>query len=127
MNAQLVAIGEITTPYQTLDDCPNNINSNGATCELKLFNEFADGLSGLHVGDSILVLYWFESAKRQLLSQRSISKNKTLGCFSLRSPHRPNPIAAATVTIEQKTKTALTVRGLDCLSGTKLLDIKPAL
>ena len=49
----------------------------------------------------------------------------TRGTFSLRSPVRPNPIGtslAALVGIEGAT---VLVRGLDCLDGTPLIDLKP--
>jgi tRNA (Thr-GGU) A37 N-methylase len=49
-----------------------------------------------------------------------------MGTFALRSPHRPNPIAAAVLPIEAIDGNRVAVRGLDCLDGTSLLDIKPA-
>jgi tRNA (Thr-GGU) A37 N-methylase len=49
------------------------------------------------------------------------------GAFAARTPHRPNPIAAAVVTIESLVGSVLEVRGLDCVNGTPLLDIKPAM
>ena len=43
----------------------------------------------------------------------------------LRSPARPNPIALSVVELLGIEGTTLRVRGLDCLDGTPLLDIKP--
>ena len=48
-----------------------------------------------------------------------------IGTFALRSPIRPNPIAASVVRLLTVEGATLTVRGLDCLDGTPLLDIKP--
>jgi tRNA (Thr-GGU) A37 N-methylase len=48
-----------------------------------------------------------------------------MGTFALRSPHRPNPIALAEVEIEGIDGNRVAVRGLDCLDGTPLIDIKP--
>jgi len=45
----------------------------------------------------------------------------------LRTPNRPNPIGVAVLSIEQIIDGVITVRGLDCLDGTPLLDIKPAM
>lgn len=45
--------------------------------------------------------------------------------FALRSPMRPNPLGIATVRLIGVDAEGLTVRGLDCVSGTPLLDLKP--
>jgi len=50
-----------------------------------------------------------------------------IGTFALRSPHRPNLIAAAVVPIESIDEISVSVKGLDCLNGTHILDIKPAI
>jgi tRNA (Thr-GGU) A37 N-methylase len=43
----------------------------------------------------------------------------------LRSPVRPNPIAASVVKLVGVDGPRLSVIGLDCLDGTPLIDIKP--
>jgi len=45
--------------------------------------------------------------------------------FSLRSPVRPNPIASSIVDLIGIDGNVLQVRGLDCVDGTPLLDLKP--
>ena len=50
---------------------------------------------------------------------------KQRGTFALRSPVRPNPIAASVVKLVGVEGTALSVIGLDCLDGTPLIDLKP--
>jgi tRNA (Thr-GGU) A37 N-methylase len=44
----------------------------------------------------------------------------------LRSPVRPNPIGSSVVELIDIEDQVLRVRGLDCLDGTPLLDLKPA-
>jgi tRNA-Thr(GGU) m(6)t(6)A37 methyltransferase TsaA len=126
--AELEFIGHINTPYQRLENCPNNVEQNGPECEIVLDPKFASGISGLREGQSVLVLYWFEGVDRTPVTQSRGPGNDgdEVGTFALRSPHRPNPIAASTVPIQWIADGKLGVRGLDCLSGTKLLDIKPA-
>ncbi len=51
-------------------------------------------------------------------------RDKPIGVFSLRTPPRPNPIAASVVTVNSVSEGELTVTGLDCLDGTPLLDLK---
>jgi len=48
----------------------------------------------------------------------------TTGSFALRSPVRPNPIASSVVDLLAVDGTTLQVRGLDCLDGTPLIDLK---
>jgi tRNA (Thr-GGU) A37 N-methylase len=43
----------------------------------------------------------------------------------LRSPVRPNPIASSVVELVAVEGATLQVRGLDCLDGTPLIDLKP--
>ena len=127
MNATLEFIGQIRTPYKSLEDCPRNIDPAGPLCELVVNKAMKDGVSGLIPGQKILVLYWFDDVDRSRYQQLSRKKGKRIGVFALRTPHRPNPIAAAVVRIESIKNNRIFVKGLDCLDGTPLLDIKPAI
>lgn len=130
MTATLKFIGTIRTPYKTLEDCPRNVDpENGPECEVVLDEPYRDGLQGLVPGQKILVLYWFEGVDRDrvLTVRRRFPDENPRGTFSLRSPHRPNPIAAAEVVALEIGNGRIVVKGLDCLDGTKLLDIKPAM
>ena len=49
----------------------------------------------------------------------------TRGAFSLRSPVRPNPIGTSIVRLVGVEGDVVLVRGLDCLDGTPLIDLKP--
>lgn len=127
MTATLKFIGHINTPYETIKDCPMNIDLNGPLCHLVVDEEFIDGLSGLKPGQRILILYWFENTGRNVTKQSAKNGEGFTGTFSLRSPHRPNPIGAAVLPVETIDNGILSVKGLDCLNGTPLLDIKPAI
>ncbi len=70
------------------------------------------------------VLYWMHEARRDLV-RLSPSGGTPRGPFALRAPTRPNPVASAIVTLVERRGAALIVRGLDCLDGTPLIDIKP--
>ena len=120
-------IGHIHTPYQSVDECPRNVEKNGPMAELKLKDQYQDGLLGLKPGDTIMILYWFENVDREVMHQTNCNGKGTTGTFNLRSPYRPNPIAAAERQIEKIEDGVIFVRGMDCLNGTKLLDIKPSI
>ena len=127
MKATLKFIGHINTPYKAIEDCPNNVDLNGPLCQLVIHEEFINGLSGLQSGQKILILYWFENTDRNATKQESNNGEELIGTFALRSPHRPNPIGAAVLPIETIDNGVVSVKGLDCLNGTHLLDIKPAI
>jgi tRNA-Thr(GGU) m(6)t(6)A37 methyltransferase TsaA len=127
MKAELEFIGHIETPYKTLDDCPRNYDPSGPECTLVIDPQYEEALLGLEAGVEILVLYWFDRADRDLLRQSPRHVAGTKGTFALRSPHRPNPIGATVTKIESISGNQIAVRGLDCLDGTPLLDIKPAM
>ncbi len=123
----LVHIGRIETPWARVEDCPRNIQPEGPPCRLLVEPKYLPALEGLAAGDLILVLYWLGEADRERLVGRSRRTGRPAGAFARRTPHRPNPIGAAVLRIEAIEGGAITVRGLDCVSGTALLDIKPAM
>ncbi len=120
-------IGEIITPYENVDQCPRNISKDGPLCWLVLDKQYEAGLNGLQAGGKILILYWLHITEDYEMEQTSRVDGIKRGVFALRSPHRPNPIGAAELTIENIKENIVEVKGLDCVSGTKLLDIKPAM
>jgi tRNA-Thr(GGU) m(6)t(6)A37 methyltransferase TsaA len=124
---QLTPIGRIETSYRTLEDCPRNVDNDGPPCRLVVDPAFAPALLGLKVGQRILILYWFSGVDRHRLHQTSRRSSEVAGVFALRTPNRPNPLGAAVVTITAIAGNVLTVPGLDCLDGTPLIDIKPAM
>jgi len=71
------------------------------------------------------VIYWLDQSRRDLVLQSPKNNGNTRGTFSLRSPVRPNPIATSIVKFVGIEGNTVLVRGLDCLVGTPLLDIKP--
>ncbi|MDA0147903.1 tRNA (N6-threonylcarbamoyladenosine(37)-N6)-methyltransferase TrmO [Vibrio sp. LaRot3] len=126
MRAEINYIGTIATPYTSLTQCPSNIDTDGPNCQIMLFDSYKSGLEGLKTGEEILILYWLEQAQRSQMVQEG-KQGITKGTFALRSPHRPNPIGAAVLPIESINNGCITVKGLDCLDGTPVIDIKPAI
>ncbi|MFT6582212.1 MAG: tRNA (N6-threonylcarbamoyladenosine(37)-N6)-methyltransferase TrmO [Alphaproteobacteria bacterium] len=128
--AALNFIGRIITPYLRLEDCPRTVHANPAKCTLVLKQDYADGLFGLEQVSHVLVLYWLQKARRDMLRRPGRSATSTrpareeLGVFACRTPLRPNPIAASNVEILDIRGNEVDVLGLDCLNGTPLVDIK---
>lgn len=126
MQANLNFIGCIHTPYQNIFECPRNIQFDGPLCQLSIDDNYHGELRGLREGDNILVLYWLGRPKDGV-GYTPLTDESEPGTFAMRTPYRPNPIGAAVVPIESIEPGKLTVRGLDCLDKTELLDIKPAI
>lgn len=124
-DAMLRFIGSIRTPWTDRKDCPRQGQSDGPICRLVLDPVWTPALDGIEEYESIEVLYWLNRSRRDLTTQSPKSDGKTTGTFSLRSPVRPNPIGTSFVKLVGRDGNVLEVRGLDCLDGTPLLDIKP--
>jgi tRNA-Thr(GGU) m(6)t(6)A37 methyltransferase TsaA len=124
-DASLYYIGRIRTPWRTRDECPKNGRETEEVCAIELDPRWAAGLAGLETVSHLLVLYWMDKARRDLLVQAPRHYTEHRGTFALRSPVRPNPIAAAVTRLQCIEGNTLYVVGLDCLDGTPLLDLKP--
>ena len=124
-DAGLVFIGRIRTPWIRREDCPKNGRESEAVCVIEVFEPFAAGLQGIETCTHLWVLYWMDRARRDLVVQVPRHYGEARGTFALRSPARPNPIALSAVRLLRVDGARLSVRGLDCLDGTALLDLKP--
>lgn len=124
-DARLVFIGRIRTPFPDRDACPRQGRPDGPICRIEVDAPWREGLKGIEAYDRIEVLYWMHQARRDLIQQSPRSNGETRGTFALRSPMRPNPISTQLVALVGTEEGALLVRGLDCIDGTPLVDIKP--
>ncbi|WP_413204017.1 tRNA (N6-threonylcarbamoyladenosine(37)-N6)-methyltransferase TrmO [Rhodospirillum sp. A1_3_36] len=124
-------IGWIQTPWKERGSAPRNlIQARERTSEpahLVLQPAYGPGLSCLEGYSHVVVLYWMDRARRDLILQWPRHSDRARGVFSLRSPVRPNPIALGIVPLlgVDQDMARVTVGPLDCLDGTPLLDIKP--
>lgn len=123
-DAGLYFIGRIRTPWTVRGTCPRRGDpEEGPVCTLEIDARWADALTGLAECPRLQVLYWMDRARRDLVLQ-SPRDGATRGTFALRSPVRPNPIASSVVTLVGVEGLKVMVRGLDCLDGTPLVDLK---
>jgi tRNA-Thr(GGU) m(6)t(6)A37 methyltransferase TsaA len=124
-DAGVYFIGRIRTPWTKREGCPKNPRESDAVCTIEVDPRFAAALAGVESCSHLLVLYWMDRARRDLVLQVPRHYGERRGTFALRSPARPNPVAASVVTLVQVQGNRLSVVGLDCLDGTPLIDIKP--
>ena len=124
-DASLYFIGRIRTPWRRREDCPKNARESDALCTIELDARWAAGLKGVESCTHLVVLYWMDQARRDLVLQVPRHYGEQRGTFALRSPARPNPIALSVARLVKVEGARLSVVGLDCLDNTALLDLKP--
>jgi tRNA-Thr(GGU) m(6)t(6)A37 methyltransferase TsaA len=124
-DASLFYIGRIRTPWKRREDCPKNPRETDAECTIVFDPRWIAGLSGLETVSHVVVLYWMDRARRDLVVQAPRHYAERRGTFALRSPVRPNPIAVSVARLVRIEGNRLTVVGLDCVDDTPLLDLKP--
>lgn len=98
--------------------------------ELHLDHNLIPGLSGLDQFSHALVVYWMHEssfdADRDLVRRpRGREDMPRVGIFAQRAKHRPNPIGVTAVRIVGVQGAVVTVKGLDAIDGTPVLDVKP--
>ena len=124
-DAGLEFIGRIHTPWRTRAETPRQGSEGGPVCRIEVFDKWAPALKGLEAFETIFVIYWLHQSRRDLVTQSPRSNGATSGTFALRSPVRPNPLGLSQVRLVGVEGNSVLVRGLDCLDGTPLIDIKP--
>ena len=97
---------------------------------ITLEEQYAGGLSGLEQFSHAIILYYLDQAqymKERHLQRRPQNREDMpmVGIFSQRAKDRPNRIGMTSVEIVSVSDRTLTVKGLDAVNGTPVLDIKP--
>jgi tRNA-Thr(GGU) m(6)t(6)A37 methyltransferase TsaA len=127
--AGLTAIGVVESPLTDLDAAPRQGDEGAPDAWLVIVPGFVDALDGLAPGDDVLLLTWFDRARRDVVRvhPRGDRTRAEQGVFATRSPHRPNPIGLHRVTIVAIDGNRVQVRPLEAIDGTPVLDVKPVL
>jgi tRNA-Thr(GGU) m(6)t(6)A37 methyltransferase TsaA len=126
----LTPIGVLRTPFRTRAECPRNTRAldPAPLCHAEVWPAFRPGLASLDGFSHLILLYWLDQAGAVDLVFTPPFDTTPRGVFATRSPARPNPIGLAVVAFEGFTgEGVLALRYLDCVDGTRLLDIKPYL
>lgn len=103
----------------------------GSDISTIIINDTLSGaLTGLSDFSHAMILCYLDRAKfipeKHLLRRpRNRADMPLLGIFSQRTKDHPNPIGITAVEILSVSENSLTVRGLDAIDGTPVLDIKP--
>ncbi|MDI9632806.1 MAG: tRNA (N6-threonylcarbamoyladenosine(37)-N6)-methyltransferase TrmO [Methanolinea sp.] len=121
----IVPIGYVHSPFRSRGDAPRQGRLSPAVSTIEVRPEFRDGLYRIGESRHLFVLCWLDRADRDTLRVVPPHDPVEKGVFATRSPDRPNPISLSLVDLLGVEGCTLTVRGLDALDGTPVVDIKP--
>ncbi len=123
MSVDLKIIGVVHSPYKTTADAP--FQGNDKISKIEISKEYEGGLKDIEGFTHLHVFYWLHKSKGFSLLVTTPWDTISHGLFTTRSPHRPNPIGHAVVELVEQKDNILSVRGLDAIEGTPVMDIKP--
>jgi len=125
MKLDIHPIGRFYTDAEKIPRHWTVSSEDGVICLEKKFTKAARDITA---GQHIVVIFLFDRSRAFTLDdlvQTPKHKNHTMGVFSICSPVRPNPIGMSVLEVLAISGCDITVRGIDMLNNTPILDIKP--
>jgi tRNA-Thr(GGU) m(6)t(6)A37 methyltransferase TsaA len=121
-------IGVVRSPYAEAAQVPRGLGAeHHAEGVLEILPQFELGLTDIEGFSHLQILWVFDRSSGCELLGTPPTDTRPHGVFATRSPRRPNPIGLTVVTLLGRDGGRLSVRGVDMLDGTPILDIKPYL
>jgi tRNA-Thr(GGU) m(6)t(6)A37 methyltransferase TsaA len=123
-------IGAVHSPYAATREIPKGLGAeHRAEGTIEIFPEYEAGLQDIEGFSHLYVLWAFDraGAPPETWLAAPPSDDRPHGVFATRSPRRPNPLALTVVELLGREGRVLSVRGVDMLDGTPVLDLKPYL
>ncbi|MBI2034196.1 MAG: tRNA (N6-threonylcarbamoyladenosine(37)-N6)-methyltransferase TrmO [Candidatus Levybacteria bacterium] len=95
--------------------------------EIVIDKRYTKGLDGIEDYSHVIIVYWMDKEVECHLKHHPQNREDVpyVGIFACRCPQRPNRIAISTVELVKRLGNIITVKGLDIVNGTPILDIKP--
>nr|WP_321350823.1 tRNA (N6-threonylcarbamoyladenosine(37)-N6)-methyltransferase TrmO [uncultured Methanoregula sp.] len=121
---ELHPIGYVRSPYKARGDAPRQGRFSDTVSEIVIDEPYLPALHGIEGRMHLWVLCWFDRADRTVLRAVPPGSVAEKGVFAIRSPDRPNPVSLCMVDLLGVNGNILSVRGLDALDGTPVVDIK---
>ena len=120
------SIGNISSSVKEQTD----LNWGKVESKIVVDPELSEGLTGLSDFSHIIVVYYLNEAKfikeKHLIRRPQGREDMPMvGILSQRAKDRPNQIGITSVELVSVKDNVITVRGLDAIDGTPVLDIKP--
>ena len=94
--------------------------------DIVVHEDYSDALLGIEEHSHVVIISWLHKSDRTIQQVRPMKKpeNPLTGVFATRSPVRPNLIGITVCELIKRDGNVLTVKGLDFLDGTPVIDIK---
>jgi tRNA-Thr(GGU) m(6)t(6)A37 methyltransferase TsaA len=129
MSIELTPIAVVESPLTDRSTAPRQGDEGAPDAWLVFEPGVVEALDGIAPGDAVLVLTWFDRARRDVLRvrPRGDPARREQGVFATRSPDRPNPIGLHRVEVLAIDGRRVQVRHLEALDGTPVIDVKPVL
>jgi tRNA-Thr(GGU) m(6)t(6)A37 methyltransferase TsaA len=126
---EVSAIGVVRSPFPSREGCPRQGPEQPVSSLIEIDPRWLPALEGLEPGQDVWVICWFTSRGQMplLVHPRGDRTRPRRGLFATRSPNRPSPLSLTLVRIEAIDGGRITVRGLEMIEGTPVLDLKPYL
>jgi tRNA-Thr(GGU) m(6)t(6)A37 methyltransferase TsaA len=126
---ELSPVGRVESPLTDPAAAPKQGDEGAPEAWIALEPAVAEAAAGIRPGAELLVLTWFDRARRDVLAvhPRGEETRPREGVFTTRSPDRPNPIGLHRVRVLAVEGSRLRVADLEALDGTPVLDLKPVL
>lgn len=125
---ELTPVGVVKSPVQ---DATTIENWGSVISEIHISQHLVSGLQGLEDWSHLIVLFLMHetgnAAPENNLVRRPRNRDDMpeLGIFAQRSRNHPNRIGITAVRLMSVKEHIVTVKGLDAIDGTPVLDIKP--
>ncbi|MFT7824076.1 MAG: tRNA (N6-threonylcarbamoyladenosine(37)-N6)-methyltransferase TrmO [Sulfurimonas sp.] len=121
-------IATIRSPFCDLVDMP--VQPKGAKdvyATIEFDDAYTEGLKDLDGFSHVYLIYYFHKVKEPKLSVIPFNdKTHTpRGVFATRTPMHPNSLGLSVVELVKVEGNIVTIKGVDVLDGTPLVDIKP--
>jgi tRNA-Thr(GGU) m(6)t(6)A37 methyltransferase TsaA len=125
---RLRPVGVIRSQIRRRGDAPRQGAEGAPDAWLEIRAWAVDALSGLRVGDRLLLITWLHRARRDVLEvhPRDDLRKPLTGVFATRSPDRPNPLGLHPVELLAIDGRRLRIGPIEAIDGTPVVDIKPA-
>jgi len=126
MRSKLEPIGVVENEFA--EEVPQSWET--ALHRVVIAEKWAPALDGIEGFSHVYILFWLHGIRGQIQTHVHPENREDLpevGIFATRTPWRPNRIGLQVVELVRREGNVLTVRGLDALNGSPVLDIKPYL
>lgn len=127
MEIVLQPIGMVDNQF--LDRIPEGWET--ALTRLVIEQRWQPALDGIEEFSHVMVLFWLNRIPHKDVELRIHPESRQdaplVGLFATRTPYRPNRLGLQVVELLSRQENTLTVRGLDALHGSPIIDIKPYL